>query len=55
MKEEILRALEDLEKRGFIKINEHLNHGAIAEMFLNVFKDMTLRRTIEIFVPKDLY
>lgn len=55
MEKEILRVLNKMEEMQYITINEHLNREALARMFLEIFKDMTLRRTLEIFVPKELF
>lgn len=55
MKEEILRAIDKCEEMGWITINPNLNKEAIAGAFLDIFKDMSLKRAMEIFFPRELF
>lgn len=56
MEEEILRALEKAEEMQWITISPHLQRTALAALIVEIaFKQMSLRRAIEIFVPKELW
>lgn len=53
MEKEILRTIKKLEEMGWITISSHLNTDAFAAVFVDIFKEMTLKNFIEIFSPKD--
>lgn len=53
MQKEILRVINKCEEMGWITVNEHLNKEALAAAFMDILKEMSLKKAIEIFVPND--
>jgi len=51
MKEEILRVIKDLERRGHITVNPHLNPEALALIFSDTLAEMPLKKFVQIFSP----
>lgn len=51
MKEEILRTILELEKRGWITINPHLVKEALAQAFVDELMDMKVSKFIQVFYP----
>ncbi len=55
LQQEILRTINKAEEMGWITVNEHLQKEALVAVFLDVFKEMSLKRAMEIFLPKELW
>ncbi len=52
MKDEIKRVIEELEARGHLTVNEHLDRDALAAMFYTkLFQDMTVQKFLNTFMP----
>lgn len=49
MKEEIARTIEKLEKMGWITVNDNLNRDALPAVFLDIMKEMSVKKFIQIF------
>jgi len=47
MKEEVLRVLNKCEEMKWITINEKLDRGALAGVFVELLKDMPLSKFVE--------
>ena len=53
MQKEIMRVIEDLEKRGYITVNEFLTKEALAMMFYQkLFQEMTVEQFLISFMPE---
>jgi hypothetical protein len=55
LQQEILRTINKAEEMKWITVSEHLNKEALVAVFLDVFKEMSLKRALEIFMPKELW
>lgn len=55
LEQEILRVINKAEEMNWINVSEHLNKEALVAHFLSVFKEMSLKRALEIFMPKELW
>ena len=52
MEEEIKRTIEKLVEMKWITINEKLNPDAVTSAFIDILKDMSLKKFVDIFTPK---
>lgn len=52
MNEEIERTIKKLEELGWITVNEHLNREALVAVFIDILKEMPLKKYLDIFTPK---
>lgn len=49
MKKQLMVALEKLEKDGWITVPENLNREALAAVFIEIMKEMTVKDYLSIF------
>lgn len=52
MQEQVLRAIQKCKEENWITVNEKLTDEAVASVFVEIMKDMSLKDFVEIFSPK---
>lgn len=49
MKDQVKKAFEEMEKNGWITVNSSLNREAISLVFIEILRDIPVRKALEAF------